>query len=131
MTSINSTTQINLTLLAIDLEQSLLSPVYVIVLRVSIVLLFTILLLIFELIRQYLKKRVAIHTNLLLLFVNIVIVYFIHATTQFATNLRYFIILLYYKDPHELLTPLWLDSILVGSFYLQTICYPSLHFVSC
>jgi len=65
MASINSTTQVNLTLLAIDLEQSLLSPVYVIVLRVSVVLLFTILLLIFELIRQYLKKRVAIHTNLL------------------------------------------------------------------
>ena len=65
MTSINLTTKINLTSLAIDLEQSLLSPAYVIVLRTEIVLLFTILLLIFELIRQFLKRRIAIHINLL------------------------------------------------------------------
>nr|CAD2178830.1 unnamed protein product [Meloidogyne enterolobii] len=128
MTSINSTTQINLTWLAIDLEQSLLSPAYVIVLRTEIVLLFTILLLICELIRQFLKRRIAIHINLLLLFVSIVVLYFIHSATQFATVLRYFVLLLYYKDPHELLAPLWLVSLLVGSFYIQVICYPSLHF---
>ncbi|CAK5087548.1 unnamed protein product [Meloidogyne enterolobii] len=38
------------------------------------------------------------------------------------------VLLLYYKDPHELLAPLWLVSLLVGSFYIQVICYPSLHF---
>jgi len=33
-----------------------------------------------------------------------------------------------YTNPCQLLTPLWLVSILVGSLYLQQICYPTLHF---
>ena len=66
MTSNNSIPTINLTSLAIDIEQSLLSPGYAIVLRVTLVLLFIILLLIFELIRQFFKRRIAIHGNLLI-----------------------------------------------------------------
>ncbi|KAF7631199.1 hypothetical protein Mgra_00008573 [Meloidogyne graminicola] len=122
------TTFINITSLSLIIEQSLLSPAYAVVLRVSLVLLFVILLLILELIRQFLKRRIAIHKNLLLLFTNIVILYFIHITAQFITMFRYCLILLYYKDPCELLTPFWLAATLVGSFYLYTVCYPFLHF---
>ena len=65
MTSINSTSTINLNSLAIDIEQSLLSPAYAIILRINLLILFIILILIFELIRQYLKTRIIIHGNLM------------------------------------------------------------------
>nr|CAD2197133.1 unnamed protein product [Meloidogyne enterolobii] len=103
MASINSTSNINLNSLATDLEQSLLSTPYAIILRINLLILFIILILIFELIRQYLKTRIIIHGNLML-------------------------ILLFYKDPKELLTPLWLVCFLLGPFYIQILCYPSLHF---
>ncbi|CAK5033784.1 unnamed protein product [Meloidogyne enterolobii] len=63
-----------------------------------------------------------------MLFVNIVIIIFINTITQFANSLRYILLVFIYTNPCQLLTPLWLTSILVGSLYLQQICYPSLHF---
>nr|CAD2178110.1 unnamed protein product [Meloidogyne enterolobii] len=128
MNSNNSTPNINLTLLSINFEQSLLSPGFSNVLRINSIILLIILILIGELIRQYLEHRILIHGNLLMLFVNIVIIIFINTITQFANSLRYCLLVFVYTNPCQLLTPLWLVSILVGSLYLQQICYPSLHF---
>nr|CAD2186738.1 unnamed protein product [Meloidogyne enterolobii] len=64
----------------------------------------------------------------MLLFMSIVLICFINTFAQFITALRYCLILLFYKDPKELLTPLWLVCFLLGPFYIQILCYPSLHF---
>uniref|UniRef100_A0A1I8BKZ4 G_PROTEIN_RECEP_F1_2 domain-containing protein n=1 Tax=Meloidogyne hapla TaxID=6305 RepID=A0A1I8BKZ4_MELHA len=103
MNSNISMTNINLTSLSITFEQSLINTGFSTVLRINLVILFIILLLICELIRQFLKHPIIIHGNLMLL-------------------------IFIYNDPYQLLTPIWLVSILVGSLYLQQICYPSLHF---
>ncbi|CAK5080095.1 unnamed protein product [Meloidogyne enterolobii] len=75
---------------------------------------------------------------------SIVLICFINTFAQFITatllceilkintyclfKIFFKLILLFYKDPKELLTPLWLVCFLLGPFYIQILCYPSLHF---
>jgi hypothetical protein len=83
-----------------------------------------------------------------LIIANIVFLYSWHTLAWFIYLLRYRvrffiflklnyhcprihqILLFYYKDPCQLLTPVWMASLFYGPYYAYSVAFPALHFTA-
>ncbi|KAL3074466.1 hypothetical protein niasHS_015296 [Heterodera schachtii] len=109
------------------IEEVLLGSDYY-VMHIQMFLLTCVLILIVILVRQYVKLRISIHGNLRILFINILVLYFFHSLTWFVYFLRYRLLLFFYTNACDLLSPVWMVPVFMGPYQVYSVAYPSLHF---
>lgn len=132
---------INSTLLASCLASEQHLAKNAIIYHVDALILGISLIAIFVLAINYCRNRIVLHGNLLVLFTNLVAVSFLNNLGLFLIGFRHSVrifefftifliqILFYtYKNPCELLAPLWLSAVFLGPTVVYAIAYPALHF---
>ncbi|CAK5048542.1 unnamed protein product [Meloidogyne enterolobii] len=112
----------------VEIEQLLTDKIYLILMPIQIILLGFILILIIYLIIYFKKNKFYLHGNLMILFPNIIVLYFIQTIVWLFCLIRYKILLYTYRNPCDLLTPVWLVLSIYAPYFINTIAYPFFHF---
>ncbi|KAF7635236.1 hypothetical protein Mgra_00005351 [Meloidogyne graminicola] len=112
-----------------EIEDILTNNFYFILMPLQMILLIFILISIIILIIYFKYNKFYLHGNLLILFTNIIILYFIHSTFLLFSFIRYKILLYTYNNNScNLLTPIWLVLTIYAPYYINSIAYPLFHF---
>ncbi|KAL3118836.1 hypothetical protein niasHT_008183 [Heterodera trifolii] len=110
------------------IEQLLLMPFYRILTWAQLLIVFAIFGFISALKFFYLRSKITIHGNFMILFANIVFIHLINAFFWGASIVRYKFLTYIYSSNCELLTPVWLAFLLGSPSYIYLVAYSGIHF---
>uniref|UniRef100_A0A915CXS5 G-protein coupled receptors family 1 profile domain-containing protein n=1 Tax=Ditylenchus dipsaci TaxID=166011 RepID=A0A915CXS5_9BILA len=77
---------------------------------------------------KYKQHKIPIHPNFLLIAANLILLYIYHSVGSIAICIRYQFVIRYYTDPCEILTPVWLNVLLLSTQYIYTQAFVLSHF---